>query len=56
MRRVDQILVLDHERIVASGRQDELVAEDGLFARATLQFREPSQSRGVVIHQLQETS
>jgi len=45
VRQVDQILVLDRGRIVASGRHDELVAENGLYARlAALQFREHSQS------------
>jgi ATP-binding cassette subfamily B protein len=41
VRKVDQILVMDHGRIVASGRHDELVAENGLYARlAALQFRD----------------
>ena len=41
VRKVDQILVMDGGRIVASGRHDELVAEHGLYARlATLQFRD----------------
>jgi ATP-binding cassette subfamily B protein len=41
VRKVDQILVMDHGRIVASGRHDELVAADGLYARlAALQFRD----------------
>ena len=31
--KVDQILVMDRGRIVASGRHDELVAEHGLYAR-----------------------
>jgi len=41
VRKVDQILVMDHGRIVASGRHDELVAAHGLYARlAALQFRD----------------
>jgi len=41
VRKVDQILVMDQGRIVASGRHDELVAEYGLYARlAALQFRD----------------
>jgi ATP-binding cassette subfamily B protein len=42
VRKVDQILVMDGGRTVASGRHDELVAEHGLYARlAELQFRDP---------------
>jgi ATP-binding cassette, subfamily B, bacterial len=41
VRKVDQILVMDQGRIVASGGHDELVAEEGLYARlAALQFRD----------------
>ncbi|MGD8630278.1 MAG: ABC transporter transmembrane domain-containing protein [Gammaproteobacteria bacterium] len=41
VRKVDRILVLDRGRIVASGRHDELVAAQGLYARlAALQFRD----------------
>lgn len=41
VRKVDQILVMDRGHIVASGRHDELVAENGLYARlAALQFRD----------------
>ena len=41
VRKVDRILVMDGGRIVASGRHDELVAADGLYARlAALQFRD----------------
>jgi ATP-binding cassette subfamily B protein len=41
VRKVDRILVMDRGRIVASGHHDELVAEDGLYARlAALQFRD----------------
>ncbi|NOR41417.1 MAG: ATP-binding cassette domain-containing protein [Gammaproteobacteria bacterium] len=41
VRKVDQILVMDHGRIVASGCHDELVAAHGLYARlAALQFRD----------------
>jgi ATP-binding cassette subfamily B protein len=41
VRKVDRILVMDRGQIVASGRHDELVAENGLYARlAALQFRD----------------
>lgn len=41
VRKVDQILVMDRGHIVASGRHDELVSENGLYARlAALQFRD----------------
>lgn len=31
--RMDRIVVIDHGRIVEEGRPDELVEQDGLFAR-----------------------
>ena len=47
VRKVDQILVMDAGRIVASGSHDELVAENGLYARlAALQFRDSAASQG----------
>jgi ATP-binding cassette subfamily B protein len=47
VRKVDQILVMDHGRIVASGRHDELVAAHGLYARlAALQFRDTAEALG----------
>ncbi|BAU47513.1 ABC transporter ATP-binding protein [Sulfurifustis variabilis] len=40
VRRVDRILVMDRGRIAASGRHEQLMAEQGLYARlAALQFR-----------------
>ena len=41
VRKVDRILVMDNGHIVASGRHQELIAENGLYARlAALQFRD----------------
>ncbi len=49
---------MDQGRIVASGRHDERVAEQGLYARlATLQFRDepqplvqPAAGQGIKLH------
>ena len=41
VRKVDRILVMDHGQLVASGRHEELVEANGLYARlAALQFRD----------------
>ena len=39
VKKADRIIVMDQGRIVATGPHDQLVAEDGLYARlARLQF------------------
>jgi ATP-binding cassette subfamily B protein len=46
VRDADRILVLDEGKIVASGRHEELMAEDGLYARlASLQFQDSPTTR-----------
>ncbi len=48
VRKVDRIMVMDQGQLVASGRHEELVEENGLYARlAALQFRNIQATLGV---------
>ncbi len=46
IRTADQVLVLDHGRIVERGRHHELLAQEGVYAELYRQFSETSRSSG----------